>query len=99
MTTKTITLNGKAHTVSATAAAYINRYVAKREVAPAVSVRTANKANGYKLLNTAPKAKSVDGQPIAKLYKRCSWGKHEACDGSFGTHSVCSCECHSAAGE
>jgi hypothetical protein len=33
-------------------------------------------------------------QPIAKLYKRCSWGKHAECPGSFQSWSVCSCGCH-----
>src|SRR3990167_8998543 len=36
-------------------------------------------------------------QPIAKLYKRCAWGKHDQCPGSFQSWSVCSCLCHLAA--
>lgn len=36
-------------------------------------------------------------QPIAKLYKRCAWGKHDQCPGSFQSWSVCSCPCHKPA--
>ena len=34
---------------------------------------------------------------IAKLYKRCKWGKHNQCPGHFEEWSVCSCECHTPA--
>lgn len=42
---------------------------------------------------------TIVSEPVSKLYKRCKWGHHAACDGRFAfpdgrIYSVCNCQCH-----
>ena len=91
MQLRNVVVNGKSFTISAQANAYVQRYCEKRSQAEAKPI--ARKVRS--MLNTTAKAPVaiVDGK-VAKLYKRCKSGKHETCEGSFGSHSICTCECH-----
>ncbi len=56
------------------------------------AARTARTVSRKGILSTMTTLTAT--RPVSKLYKRCAWGKHTSCPGSFETYSVCACVCH-----